>query len=200
MKGWLGGLILAGVGFGVGFFAGERFGRTHAGNDAIEENEALAPASEESSSDVDIAKREGYVPDDQLDADLKDVNAYMSQFESPSEDDDTPDDIHKNDLAEYITIIDADEYDTETEFSQTSLTYYDEDGIVCDENETVVDDVEDLIGNDVLHTFGQNPLNPENVVYVRNNWTETVYEITLIHNAYGRVVLGINDDFEMYMP
>ena len=27
MKGWLGGLIVAGIGFGVGFFAGERFGR-----------------------------------------------------------------------------------------------------------------------------------------------------------------------------
>lgn len=204
MKGWLGGLIIAGIGFGVGFFAGERFGQKKAKReDVFQESSEIVPVQIPSSKEVahDICRSEGYVSEESesISNDLNEVDEYLSQFESPKEDDEAEDEDPGMMLVEkpedYISLITADEFDADETYSRVSYTYYDEDDIVCDENEVRVDDVEDLIGPDALHAFGKNPMNPENVVYVRNAWDETLYEITCIHNSYGRVVLGIDDSY-----
>lgn len=208
MKGWLGGLIIAGIGFGVGFFAGERFGRKEKEKDippvVVEEAPAPVPDPPPSSKEVanDICEKEGYISEEResVDKDLNEVNEYLSQFESPEEESGEEEENAGGVLIEappedYISLITADEFDADEVYGRVSYTYYDEDDIVCDENEVRVEDVEDLIGTEALHSFGKDPRNPDNVVYVRNTWDETLYEITCIHNSYGRVVLGIDDSY-----
>lgn len=209
MKGWLGGLIIAGIGFGVGFFAGERFGRKEKEKDiqsvVVEETPTIVPGAAPSSKEVakDICEKEGYISEEResVDKDLNEVNEYLSQFESPEEDseDETEEDaggvLIETLPEDYISLITADEFDADETYGRVSYTYYDEDDIVCDENEVRVEDAEDLIGTEALHSFGKDPRNPDNVVYVRNTWDETLYEITCIHNSYGRVVLGIDDSY-----
>lgn len=210
MKGWLGGLIIAGIGFGVGFFAGERFGRKEKEKDIqsviVEEAPAIVPGAPPSSKEVakDICEKEGYISEEResVGKDLNEVNAYLSQFESPEEDSEDEGEEDAGGVLieappeDYISLITADEFDADETFGRVSYTYYDEDDIVCDENEVRVEDAEDLIGPEALHSFGKDPRNPDNVVYVRNTWDETLYEITCIHNSYGRVVLGIDDSYE----
>lgn len=210
MKGWLGGLIIAGIGFGVGFFAGERFGRKEQEKEknippvVVEEAPALIPDPPSSSKEIakDICEKEGYISEEResVGKDLNEVNAYLSQFESPEEESGEEEEDAGGVLIEappedYISLITADEFDADEVYGRVSYTYYDEDDIVCDENEVRVEDVEDLIGTEALHSFGKDPRNPDNVVYVRNTWDETLYEITCIHNSYGRVVLGIDDSY-----
>ena len=61
------------------------------------------------------------------------------------------------------------EYDTET------LTYY-ADGILTDDQDEIIDDIEGIVGEESLETFGQYE---NDAVHVRNDALKTDYEILL---------------------
>jgi len=210
MKAWIGGLILSGIGFGVGFFAGERYGRKKA-NEAKQEPKLVEekPILEQTKENAEeIIQQTGYVAEDgtdDVDSQVEEVNAYLAQFEHPDENDDpVEDDIleepESKEDPSYIELVTADDWDAEEELNRVELTYYEDDEVVCDEDEQRVDDAEDLLGHEALHSFGTNLLNPDDVIYVKNHWMETIYQVTRIHNSYGRVVLGIDTDMEFYQP
>jgi hypothetical protein len=52
--------------------------------------------------------------------------------------------------------------------------------------------VEDLIGPNTLNDMKELGVQ---VIFARNHWNETLYKITRIENAYGRVVLGLDDNY-----
>ena len=212
MKKWLSMLLFTGIGFGVGFFAGERFGKKH-GNESeheetprpIDTSDHVRRVSADSIKEHSdkILKENGYIPTEE---DQQAADEYFRQFEHPEEDG-GEDDIRvvkeatpKHTDEQYIMLSDVDVWENEYEFSKVELYFYEEDEVVCDEDEKRIDDPEDLIGHEALHTFGDNPVNPYDEVYVRNAFTETLYKITRIHNAYGRVVLGLEDDSAMDDP
>lgn len=212
MKKWLSMLLFTGIGFGVGFFAGERFGKKHGNEpecgetprpiDAADHVRRISVDDVKDHSDK-ILKENGYIPTEE---DQQAADEYFRQFEHPEEDG-GEDYIQtgkavtsKHTDEQYITLSDVDGWENEYEFSKVELYFYEEDEVVCDEDEKRIDDPEDLIGHEALHSFGENPVNPYDEVYVRNTFTETLYKITRIHNAYGRVVLGLDDDAPMDDP
>jgi hypothetical protein len=75
------------------------------------------------------------------------------------------------------------EFMTKDGYDGITLTYY-SDGVLADENDEVLEDVEDIIGIDSLHCFGEYE---EDSVYVRNDEKLCDYEILLDNRNYSDV-------------
>jgi hypothetical protein len=73
------------------------------------------------------------------------------------------------------------EYD---EYDHVSLTYY-ADGVLTDENDEIIEDVEELIGADSLDHFGEFE---DDSVYVRNDGRKIDYEILKDRRLYSDVI------------
>ena len=77
-------------------------------------------------------------------------------------------------------VISPDEFDELDEYDTSSLTYY-ADGILADEFDEVIEDVDEIIGMDSLHHFGEFE---DDSVFVRNDRLRCDYEILLDHRNY----------------
>lgn len=87
----------------------------------------------------------------------------------------------------YITPITAQEYDDEEGYLKCTLDCY-ADGVVTDEMDNDVEDPGGLVGSDTLDSLStENP-----VAYIRNDTTQTVYEICYI-DAYYEPEGGVDD-------
>lgn len=76
-----------------------------------------------------------------------------------------------------------------------SLTYYERDNVLCDKNDSVVDDISMVVG-DALEHFGDH-CGDKDMVYVRNCSISMEYEITRVNGYYAAKIYGIKDeDFE----
>lgn len=82
------------------------------------------------------------------------------------------------------------------EFDKNTVTYFEEDEVLCDDRETVIPDVEATVGHDSLTKFGTSSSN-HNVVYVRNERLEADFEIILDKGAFSEVVLGFKEKEEV---
>lgn len=94
---------------------------------------------------------------------------------------------------EHPYIIHRDEYFAEEEnYSQSTLTYYRGDNVLCDELDTPIYNMEKVVGTLVFGKGSNDPM----VVYVRNENLEADYEVLLDHGYYQTEVLGqaIEDD------
>lgn len=90
-------------------------------------------------------------------------------------------------------VISADDYSEGGQNNaKLTLTYYDEDDVLTDQEDTVIVDPSYLVGDDSLVKFGMNS-NDEDIVYVRNTKLSTDYEIVRVHKSYSETVLGIVD-------
>ena len=88
-----------------------------------------------------------------------------------------------------IEVISMEEFMNDTSgYDRLTINYYEEDDTLADENEEIITNVENLVGDEALY-FEDN----ENVVYVRNNKIGALLEILLVHGSYARDVLGIVD-------
>ncbi len=243
-------LVLLGIGGGIGFLAGSRYGKNkvemdfmknvHEAEEAHKRSEIRAKAEELNARKEELLKTEqiqkenGYfVPDEpaeenevntdeylpnrsygwvnhktvdgkepEIDFSLTNISGntdeYLAGHESPSEDDTDGDDIpipKTIDSERYIRYIDVDDFESETEYDHEDITYYEEDEVFCDENDKRIEEPDQLFGINAINQFGKNPVNPDDVIFVRNNWFEKVYQITRIHNSYGRLVLGIDEEY-----
>lgn len=84
-------------------------------------------------------------------------------------------------------IIHRDEYfGEETNNSQSTLTYYRGDNVLCDEMDTPIYNMDKVVGTLI---FGKGSRDP-NVVYVRNENLEADYEVLLDHGYYQTEILG----------
>lgn len=194
MKAWLGLLGIFGLGCGVGWFAGERYGRKKAAEEAKMMPEEPHPKKDEVLSTEEeaenIAKEAGYIPDDdEMEVSAREMDDYLAETQHPS--DDEP----KNDSRLIEVLFDQDVWDLETDYDCVELFFYAEDEIVCDEDEHRIEDVEDLIGPNTLNDMKELGVQ---MIFARNHWNETLYKITRIENAYGRVVLGLDDNYVIY--
>jgi hypothetical protein len=71
-----------------------------------------------------------------------------------------------------------------------TLTYYEVDDTVADPNDDIFQNVEKLLGDDSLLSFGIDSDDPD-IVYVRNNKISTDFEIIRVRKSYSETVLGI---------
>ena len=72
-------------------------------------------------------------------------------------------------------VISPDEFDELDDYEIESLTYY-ADGILADDNGDTIDDVDKLIGNEALDSFGKYDADPD-TVFVRNDRLKIDFEI-----------------------
>ena len=191
MKAWMGLLGIFGIGLGVGWFAGERYGRKKAAEEAEMMPERPHPKKDEAVCPEEmaenIAKEAGYIPDeDDMEVSAREMDDYLAETQHPSDDE-------PKDESQLIEVLfDQDIWDRETDYDCVELYFYAEDEIVCDEDDHRIEDVEDLIGPNTLNDMKELGVQ---VIFARNHWNETLYKITRIENAYGRVVLGLDDNY-----
>jgi hypothetical protein len=97
-------------------------------------------------------------------------------------------------------VISHDEFmENSFEHPQYTLTYYEGDDILAEQDDSVVNEVESIVGNDNLSRFGHGSRDP-NIVYIRNERTEADYEVVRSSGKYVDEVhpgLRHSDDYSM---
>lgn len=104
---------------------------------------------------------------------------------SNSEQDNNEEDTTMSTETGHIKIIYPDEFDTEDGYEAITLTYYEGDGVLTDEWDEPIEDVDYLVGADFADHFGEFE---EDTVYVRNHRTKGDYEICKDLRSYSEVV------------
>ena len=84
---------------------------------------------------------------------------------------------------ENIHIVSPNEFGEDDNYDVTSLTYY-ADGVITDEMDNVIDNPEELVGADIASHFGDFE---EDSVFIRNDDTETYYEVLMDCQNYSDV-------------
>ncbi len=111
------------------------------------------------------------------------------------EDDGPPEDPPENDLQyEEPFVISREEFDEGyPHFDKITITYYEDDDVLADEQDEVIPDIDAVVGYDSLGRFGDMS-EDDCVVYVRNGRLGADYEIVLAQESYTESVLGIVQD------
>lgn len=81
-------------------------------------------------------------------------------------------------------VISPDEYGELDDYENISLTYY-SDGVLADDMDELVDDVDGIVGRESLEHFGEYE---EDSVFVRNDVLKADYEILLDNRKYSDVI------------
>lgn len=92
-------------------------------------------------------------------------------------------------------VIHLDERDEYEDYQPVSLTYFEGDDVVADGRDDVIgpEDRERLLGEKNLERFGHGSQDP-NVVYIRNDKLELVYEVVKSPNSYAEEVAGFRHE------
>lgn len=107
------------------------------------------------------------------------------EFERSKRDHKLPYVIHREEFMEGFEVgVDSDE-----EFTQSVLTYFEGDDVLCDERDAVVDQRDMIVGDENLSKFGHGSGDP-NVVYVRNEVLKHDVEIVRSDGTYANQVHG----------
>jgi hypothetical protein len=77
-----------------------------------------------------------------------------------------------------------------TDWEQNNLVYYEEDDVLADERDNPVPEIEATVGYDNLKRFGHGSKDP-NVVYIRNERTEALFEIIRNPGSFSDQVVGL---------
>ena len=80
----------------------------------------------------------------------------------------------------------------ETDYDQSSITYFEGDDIFADNHDQIIDNIDLLIGEETPQ-FGKHS-NDNNLVYIRNENFETEFEVTRSKGSYTSEVLGYNPE------
>jgi hypothetical protein len=91
---------------------------------------------------------------------------------------------HKEKPVDEPHIISPDEFGEYDDYVTVSLTYYD-DGVLADDIDELVEDVDEVVGMDFFSHFGEYE---DDSVFVRNDRLRCDYEILLDHRRYSDVI------------
>ena len=110
-------------------------------------------------------------------ADL-DPGYYSSPYPFSEREDDHPTD---GSLEDPYTIT-ADQFVNEKRnFEKETLLYFEGNGVLCEDTERIIEDIDSSIGRDNLDKFGEFE---EDVMYIRNERLGIDYEVLLQHSTY----------------
>ena len=85
-------------------------------------------------------------------------------------------------------VISPDEYGEDEEYECESLTYY-ADGVLTDEVDEIIENVDDIVGEESLNHFGDND-GDEDSVFVKNDRLKCYYEILRDTREYKDIYSG----------
>lgn len=85
-------------------------------------------------------------------------------------------------------------FEEETDNDQLTVTFFQGDHVVIDQQEIVIDDVDAVLGDDNLTRFGQrnSGSGDPNVMYIRNEKLTADFEVILDHEIYEEKILGLS--------
>jgi hypothetical protein len=113
-------------------------------------------------------------------------NIVINVFPDENDDWDYDEEV-KHRTPDHPYIIHRDEYfSNEMDYRQSTLTFYEGDEILCDEQDTPVYNPEKVVGN-IIFGHGSQDIS---ICYVRNESLEAEYEILVDHGYYQQEVLG----------
>jgi hypothetical protein len=93
-------------------------------------------------------------------------------------------------------IITEEEFDqNEPDFISTSLTYYEEDGILADEQDVPIEDSDRMVGDANLMRFGHGAKNRDKL-YIRNEVLDLNFDITRSTGSFAREVHNFQGSLE----
>ena len=174
-------LIFA-VGVGVGIGVSWKLLRDKYEQIANEEIESVKEAFSERKKDTEkqIVEVKTIVKEQEVNKDLVDYSKLATRYsDEPKKEE--PEIVEED--APYV--ISPDEYGEIYDYDQIELTYY-ADGVLTDDTDEVIDDVDDTVGLDSLNHFGD--YEPD-AVHVRNDERKCDYEILRdLRNYYGDIV------------
>jgi hypothetical protein len=78
------------------------------------------------------------------------------------------------------------------EYDQSTITYYEGDGVLAAEDDSPIDDVDQMVGAANLQRFGDYS-GDDNVVYIRNDATSMDYHILRSEGKYAEEVAGFTE-------
>lgn len=174
-------LIFA-VGVGVGIGVSWKLLRDKYEQIANEEIESVKEAFSERKKETEkqIVEVKTIVKEQEVNKDLVDYSKLATRYlNEPKKEE--PEIVEEE--APYV--ISPDEYGEIYDYDQIELTYY-ADGVLTDDTDEVIDDVDDTVGLDSLNHFGDYE---EDAVHVRNDERKCDYEILRdLRNYYGDIV------------
>lgn len=84
-------------------------------------------------------------------------------------------------------LIGIDDYYNEfgdVKYEKKMLIYYEDDGVLIDENEDTIDNLDQVIGRESLEHIGDYE---DDRIYIRNEWYGTDFEVVVEHSAYADI-------------
>ena len=192
--------------FSLGFIIGAASGATVAWYLLKDKYETLAQEEIDSVKEVfarreqemkdETVKRnvaEGIKDSDRTKPDLKEYAEQLKKNGYTRYSDLSVDDGGVSDKQTKPYVIPPEQFGDNEEHEQISLTYY-ADGVLADENDEVIEDVEDAVGIDSLNHFGEYE---DDSVFVRNDARKCDYEILLDQRTYSEVVEDMPHQMEV---
>lgn len=135
-----------------------------------------------------IARELGYAVPEEEEPEAEEQNIFSGGEEDPDEDRIAAEEASRSDAEPYI--ISVEEYmQSETGYRQFTLTYFEKDGTLVDEEEKPVDETTKYVGDGNLQRFGYRSKD-RNVVYIRNEKAELEFEVIRSQRSYSEDVLG----------
>lgn len=192
--------------FSLGFIIGAASGATVAWYLLKDKYETLAQEEIDSVKEVfarreqemkdETVKRnvaEGIKDSDRTKPDLKEYAEQLKKNGYTRYSDLSADDGGVSDKQTKPYVIPPEQFGDNEGHEQISLTYY-ADGVLADENDEVIEDVEDAVGIDSLNHFGEYE---DDSVFVRNDARKCDYEILLDQRTYSEVVEDMPHQMEV---
>lgn len=192
--------------FSLGFIIGAASGATVAWYLLKDKYETLAQEEIDSVKEVfarreqemkdETVKRnvaEGIKDSDRTKPDLKEYAEQLKKNGYTRYSDLSADDEGVSDKQTKPYVIPPEQFGDDENYDQISLTYY-ADGVLADENDEVIEDVEDTVGIDSLNRFGEYE---DDSVFVRNDARKCDYEILLDQRTYSEVVEDMPHQMEV---
>lgn len=182
--------------FSLGFIIGAASGATVAWYLLKDKYETLAQEEIDSVKEVfarreqemkdETVKRnvaEGIKDSDRTKPDLKEYAEQLKKNGYTRYSDLSADDEGVSDKQTKPYVIPPEQFGDDENYDQISLTYY-AGGVLADENDEVIDDVEETVGIESLNHFGEYE---DDSVFVRNDTRKCDYEILLDQRTYSEV-------------
>ena len=192
--------------FSLGFIIGAASGATVAWYLLKDKYETLAQEEIDSVKEVfarreqemkdETVKRnvaEGIKDSDRTKPDLKEYAEQLKKNGYTRYSDLSADDEGVSDKQTKPYVIPPEQFGDDENYDQISLTYY-ADGVLANENDEVIEDVEDAVGIDSLNHFGEYE---DDSVFVRNDARKCDYEILLDQRTYSEVVEDMPHQMEV---
>ena len=147
-------------------------------------------AEEEENNDIPVHPAEEgdcQAPDPEYIAAVKPAySALAKQYETPAfkTEEKEVSDVDRSEDRPYV--IRPDEYGQFYDYKTFELTYY-ADGVLADDTDEIVEDIDDIIGYESLKHFGEYDEEDPDILHVRNDRLKSDYEIAMVNTKFSDV-------------